>query len=226
MPSWKNDFLRLMAEAAVPGAAIAVIRDGRLDRHVNCGVRGVQMPVPVDENTVFDAASLSKPVFAYTVLQLVDRGELELDARLDDYLPNYIAADPRSRAVTVNHVLSHSAGLPNWRSADYPLRTYFLPTSASATPARVTSIFKGRSKLSRGETLPALAQRLVFEPLAMTRSSFNWQPQFDDNRAYPHELLARRRSATSQAKPTPLGRSRPAHRTSHDFLSRCSTGPD
>jgi len=189
MPSWKNDFLRLMTEAAVPGAAIAVIRDGRLDHHVNCGVRGVQMPAPVDENTVFDAASLSKPVFAYAVLQLVDQGELTLEALLEDYIPNYIAADPRFRSVTINHILSHSAGLPNWRSADYPLRTYFSPGERFSYSGEGYLCLQRAVEAATGEKLTALAQRLVFEPLAMTRSSFVWQPRFDVNRAYPHDAF-------------------------------------
>lgn len=178
-----------MTEAGVPGAAIASIRDGRLDHHVNCGVRGVSMPIPVDEDTIFDAASLSKPVFAYVVLQLVDQGVLELEARIDDYLPNYIANDPRSRSLVIHDVLSHSTGLPNWRSADYPLRTYFSAGERFSYSGEGYLYLQRAIEAVTGEQLSALAQRLVFEPLAMARSSFVWQSHFEENRAYPHDAF-------------------------------------
>lgn len=127
MPSWKPAFLRLLEEAAVPGAAAALVEDNRTDRFVNGGVRGGSTAAPVDEFTVFDAASLSKPVFAHVVLQLVDRGQLGLDTRVEECLPGYLRGDARSKSITVRHLLGHSGGLPNWRNADYPLRTWFQP---------------------------------------------------------------------------------------------------
>jgi len=109
MPTAETEFERLVGEASVPGMSSAVIRDGRLDRYVCCGVRGVQSPVPVDEDTVFEAASLSKPVFAHAVLQLADQGRLALDAPLGDYLPQYIPADERASSITAG-----SCWVPGW----------------------------------------------------------------------------------------------------------------
>src|SRR5712691_90688 len=121
------DFQRLMAAADVPGLASAIIRDGPFDQYTCCGVCSVQLPDVVDENTVFDGASLTKPVFAHAVLQLAAQGHLSLDAPLGHYLPNYIPNDDRASRISAKHVLSHSAGLPNWRNADFPLKTYFQP---------------------------------------------------------------------------------------------------
>jgi CubicO group peptidase (beta-lactamase class C family) len=101
MSSIEAECLRLIDEAAVPGMASAIIRDGRLERHLCRGQRGEQAPAPVDEHTVFDAASLSKPVFAHAVLQLVDQEYLSLDAPLGGYLPNYVPTDPLVSLITL-----------------------------------------------------------------------------------------------------------------------------
>jgi CubicO group peptidase (beta-lactamase class C family) len=110
MFSIEAECLRLIAEAAVPGIASAIIRDGRLERYLCCGTRGVEVPAPVDQHTVFDAASLSKPVFAHAVLQLADQEYLSLDAPLGGYLPDYVPTDHLVSSITARHVLNHSGG--------------------------------------------------------------------------------------------------------------------
>jgi CubicO group peptidase (beta-lactamase class C family) len=144
---------------------------------------------PVDALTVFDAASLSKPVFAYTVLQLFDRGDLALDMPIAHYLPGYLRVDGRSASITVRHLLSHSAGLPNWGNADYPLRPWFDPGERFSYSGEGYLYLQRAVEVVTGEKLDALAARLVFQPLAMTRSSFVWQSRFDDNRAWPHDAF-------------------------------------
>jgi CubicO group peptidase (beta-lactamase class C family) len=191
MPSIGTDCLRLITEASVPGMASAIIRDGRLDGYVCCGTRSAQAPTPVDEHTVFDGASLSKPVFAHAVLQLVDQGCLSLDAPLGEHLPNYVSADDRVSLITAQHVLSHSPGLPNWRNADIPLKTYFQPGERFSYSGEGFLYLQKAVEAITGEKIHALIDRLVFQPFAMGRSSFIWDWRFDTNRAYPHDAFGR-----------------------------------
>jgi hypothetical protein len=185
------DCLRLITEAMVPGMASAIIREGRLDRYVCCGKRSAQAPATIDEHTVFDAASLSKPVFAHAVLQLLDQGCLSLDAPLSNYLPNYLPSDDRASLITARQVLSHSGGFPNWRSSDVPLKTYFQPGERFSYSGEGFLYLQKAVEAITGEKLHVLAARLVLKPFEMTRSSFIWDWSFDQNRAYPHDPFGR-----------------------------------
>lgn len=183
----ETTYRNLLAEVGVPGIATAVVRRGQLERTICCGVRDVQAPDPVDEDTVFDAASLSKPVFAHVVLQLADQGRLSLDVPLTDYLPRYMVAGKRASSITAKHVLSHSAGLPNWRNADLPLKTYFPPGERFSYSGEGFRYLQKAAEAITGEKLHVLAERLVLRPFGMTRSSFVWDWRFDPNRASPHD---------------------------------------
>src|SRR4030095_3449256 len=129
-------------------------------------------PLRVEPYTVLDAASLSKPVFAYLVLQLVDQGKLKLDTLLADSLPSYIVDDPRAASITIDHVLSHRAGLPNSRNPDYPLRTYFQPGERFSYSGEGFLYLQRVIETVAGEKLDRLAQSLVVGPPGMNRSRF------------------------------------------------------
>src|SRR5712692_9158601 len=127
----------------------------------------VQLPDVVDENTVFDGASLTKPVFAHAVLQLADQGHLSLDAPLGHYLPNYIPNDDRASRISAKHVLSHSAGLPNWRNADFPLKTYFQPGDQFSYSGEGYLYLQKAIEAITGEKIHTLVERSVFQPFGM-----------------------------------------------------------
>lgn len=177
--------------ADVSGIASAVIRSGRLERTICCGVRDVRSPALLDEDTVFDAASLSKPVFAHVVLQLADQGALCLDTPIAEYLPGYILADERALLITARHVLSHGAGLLNWRNDDLPLKTYLSPGERFSYSGEGFLYLQKAVEAITGEKLHLLAERLVLGPFGMIRSSFVWDWRFDQNRAAPHDDFGR-----------------------------------
>lgn len=108
-----------MKELGMPGLSIAVIRKGKIVYHRALGVTSMAAPDKVDKLSVFEAASLSKPVFAYLVLKMVDKGLLDLDKPLYQYLPfPEIEHDLRYQRITARMVLDHTTGFPNWRWFD------------------------------------------------------------------------------------------------------------
>lgn len=118
----------LMSETKVPGVAIAIIRDAHLVWSRGFGVKDRSTNEPVDDHTVFEAASMSKPLFAYAVLKLCERGILDLDTPLTKYTSERILKDdPRLDLITARHVLAHTSGLQDIRSGDKPLAIHFQP---------------------------------------------------------------------------------------------------
>ena len=122
IPGW-------MAETVVPGVSIAVVQNAQLVWRKGFGVRDASTKAPVDDATVFEAQSMSKPVFAYLVMQLRGKGVLDLDTPLSTYTapPVELKGDPRAKLITARRVLSHTTGLPNWRSKEEPFLLSFTP---------------------------------------------------------------------------------------------------
>ena len=120
----------LLAGARVPGLSIALIRNARLAWSRGFGVTDAVSKAPVDTETRFEAGSVSKTVFAYAVMKLAQKSVLDLDTPLTNYVSErWITDDPRFNLITARHVLSHTSGLPNWRSKKDPLRIHFAPGS-------------------------------------------------------------------------------------------------
>ena len=123
------DLPRMLRIASVPGTAVAIV-DGSSITARGFGTTRAQDGEQVTENTIFEAASLSKPVFAYLVHMLVAEGKLDLDRPLIDYVPLPNPADTLARTITARHVLSHTSGWRNWRfNRDQPLTADFAPGS-------------------------------------------------------------------------------------------------
>lgn len=188
----------LMDSGAVPGLSLAIVRDTAIVWSRGFGVRSLETGEPVDANTVFEAASLSKPVFAYAVLQLVDQGLIDLDTPIAEYYDyEDIAYDERHRIITPRMALTHSTGFPNWRPNRGQLAINFEPGSEFSYSGEGFGYLQRAVMHITGEPLQELMERLVFEPLGMTSSSYIWDDRLEANLALPHsgdgEVLEKRK---------------------------------
>jgi CubicO group peptidase (beta-lactamase class C family) len=183
-PQWQPnaDLLRhlprLLELASVPGLALAVVDRGRVWKR-GFG-RAIQEPAqPVSEETVFEAASLGKPVFACGVLRLVDAGVLDLDRPLYDYLPLPDANNPRMKRVTPRQVLSHTSGLANWRQRPSPLEPATEPGKQFSYSGEAYFYLQRIVEALSGKPFGRFMREQVLDPLDMKQSSFAWEPEFE-----------------------------------------------
>ena len=106
---------QFITDRHVPGAAWGVIVDGQLAHVTAKGLRDVPAKAPVDQDTVFRIASMTKSFTAIAILKLRDEGKLSLDDPAERYVPemagmSYASSD--APKITVRHLLSHAEGFP------------------------------------------------------------------------------------------------------------------
>ena len=105
-----------MAKYNLPGLAIAILNKGELAFANTFGVISMDNPEKIEKNAIFEAASLSKTVFAYFTMMQIDIGLIDLDTPLYKYVSyEDLQHDGRHKSITPRFVLSHTTGLPNWR---------------------------------------------------------------------------------------------------------------
>jgi CubicO group peptidase (beta-lactamase class C family) len=198
---------QLMTKTHARGLALAVIDHGRVS-YVNAyGIRNAKQD-PLTTDTVMYGASLTKTVFAYHVMQLVDAGKLKLDTPikddLDQPLPSYppdakfadkygpykdLASDPRWEKITPRMCLTHSTGFSNFyfSEPDQKLRIHFEPGSRYSYSGEGLILLQfviehGRKSQGLGIDLGELTDS-TFQRLGMKRTSLQWRPDFATNLA-------------------------------------------
>jgi CubicO group peptidase (beta-lactamase class C family) len=192
IPNW-------MKAANVPGLSIAVIQNARIVWRHAFGVKDAATGSPVTAETIFEAASMSKPVFAYIVMKLAEDGVLKLDTPLTRYAPErFLDGDDRLDLITARHVLSHTSGFQNWRSEKSPLAIHFTPGSKYQYSGEGYHYLQTVVTRLLGEPFERYVRSRLLAPLRMTSSSYVW----DDNNA---RRMARPHDATG----TPLDNDKP-----------------
>jgi CubicO group peptidase (beta-lactamase class C family) len=167
----------LLELASVPGLSLGVVENGRAwTRGFGYAVEDPAQPALPE--TVFEAASLGKPVFALAVLKLVDAKVLELDRALFYYLP-LPEAGPRMRSVTIRQVLSHTTGLPNWRTQPGPLEPISEPGRKFSYSGEAYFYLQRVVETVTRKPFARVMREQVLDPFDMKQSSYVWLPEFE-----------------------------------------------
>jgi CubicO group peptidase (beta-lactamase class C family) len=183
---------RLMQAANVPGLALALISDSEVSYIKAYGMADIAGGRPLQTDTVMYGASLTKAAFAYMVMTLVDEGVVDLDAPISGLLPKPLeryegyadlAGDERWRQWTLRMLLSHQAGLPNWRwfSDSQKLEILFEPGSRYAYSGEGIQIAQLVLEEGLGLDVNALMNERVFGRFGMQRTSMLWREDFRPN---------------------------------------------
>jgi CubicO group peptidase (beta-lactamase class C family) len=196
---------KIMAGTHANGMAVAVVDRGKVGYVHAYGIRNAQGD-PLTSDTVLYGASITKTVFAYTVMQLVDQGKLNLDtplkADLDNPLPTYgpdpvfpdkygpykdLAGDPRWEKITPRMCLTHSTGFSNFWfiEPDQKLHIHFEPGAHYSYSGEGLILLQfviehGRKAQGLGLDLGDLT-KANFDRLGMTRTSLVWRDDFAAN---------------------------------------------
>ncbi len=185
----------LLDEANIAGLSICLIQSLEIAWCGAFGSADSESGRPVDTNTIFQAASLSKPVFAYTVLRLVDRGVIDLDTPLVNYVDEKTIKeihlgedfdDVRVGKITARMALTHTSGLPNWRR-NGRLEFLFDPGSQFGYSGEGIGLLQKVVEQITGEPLEELVAEQTFEPLGMTNSTYTASKIDLERYAWPHD---------------------------------------
>lgn len=176
-----------LAEHKVPSIAVAYIRGGRVQW---TRVYGEQAPgVPATEATLYNVASLAKPVFAETMLRLAAEGRISLDEPLaGHWVDPDVAADPRHQRLTPRIALSHRTGFPNWRFQT-PGRVLAFqrdPGTELGYSGEGYEYARRFAQQKLGTPWEALAEQYVLRPFGMTQTASTRRPWFAGRIALPY----------------------------------------
>ncbi len=172
-----------LKENNVPTLGLGIIENGKLNQVKVYGeiTKGTSAPY----NTIFNVASLTKPITAMVALRLASMGKWNLDEPVYNYWTDPdIAKDPRNKKLTTRHILSHQTGFPNWRwmNDDKKLSFKFDPGTSYQYSGEGFEYLRKALEKKFHKTLDQLTDELIFKPLKMNDTRFIWDEKIDTSR--------------------------------------------
>lgn len=178
-----NETRKWLNENKVPTLGIGVIENGKLQQVKVFGeiTKGVAAPY----NTIFNVASLTKPVTAMVALKLVSLGKWNLDEPVYKYWTDPdIANDQRNKKLTTRLILSHQTGFPNWRwmNESKKLNFQFEPGTKYQYSGEGMEYLRKALEKKFNKSLQQLANELIFRPTKMSDTRYIWDKNVDTSR--------------------------------------------
>ncbi len=167
----------------IPILGIGVIKSGNLQQVKVFGELYNGKTAPY--NTIFNVASLAKPVTAMVALKLVSLGKWDLDEPIFKYWTDPdVISDPRNKELTTRHILSHQSGFPNWRYSNKSnkLCFQFSPGTKYQYSGEGIEYLRRALESKFEKSLNELATNLIFEPLSMDDTQYIWNSNVDETR--------------------------------------------
>lgn len=190
----------------VPGFAIGIVLEGKLAYSKGFGVKTANQPAAVDEQVMFHSASISKTFVATALMQLWEKGLLDIDSPVVHYLPYFKLKDQRYAKITVKQMMSHISGMPDvhdyeWDKPRYDegaLEEYvrsicdsellWEPGSAFAYSNLAYEILGDVIAKVSGMSFESYVKQNILVPLGMKNSSFLIGEVSKDLMTSPHVL--------------------------------------
>jgi CubicO group peptidase (beta-lactamase class C family) len=180
-----RDMPRLLKENHVPSVSVARVERGRIVMERAFGMQDAMTAATT--HTLYNIASLTKPITAQVAMRLLSQGVFTLDEPMAPvWTDPDVADDPRRNLLTPRIALTHQTGFANWRSMTGGKLTFqFEPGTKYGYSGEGFEYLARFMEKKAGEPLDASAKRLVFDPLGMKETSFTRQPWFAGRIAVP-----------------------------------------
>jgi len=181
----KHETERWLKQKNIPTLGIGYIEDGKINKISVFGEleKGKKAP----KNTIWNVASLTKPIVTLITLKLVNSGQWNLDEPIYKYwIDPDVKEDKHHKQLTTRHILSHQTGFKNWRwhdeTSQNKLKFYFEPGSNYQYSGEGFEYLKKALENKFKCSLNELADSLIFKPLKMDDTRFYWDKKMDESR--------------------------------------------
>jgi serine beta-lactamase-like protein LACTB, mitochondrial len=187
-----SEFARIATEglkqSGAPGMSIAIVTDNRIAWAEGFGLADVENDVPARANTVYRIASISKPIAATAVMQLVERGRVSLDDPIQKYVPAFPAKGEQK--VTLRHLMTHTSGIRHYRDGEMESRDryqtvadalrifkddplLFTPGTKYSYSTYAYNLLAGVVETASGLTFEEYLKANIWTPAGMTATYFD-----------------------------------------------------